>query len=240
MVLPRFSIAAVLSFLFVPCLLIAQPKLDVVGGTKLDFGNLYTGNGHKHNIVLRNVGTETLVISNVSATCGCTGTLMSENDIAPGDSGILSISFNPNRLSGPVEKAVSFDANDTTMKHVRIVFKANVLKALDVRPNYVVFKTNHDSASSESVVLKNVSEKTVHILSVTPSTSVVHATFSKSTLDPGDESEIDLTFTPETIGAAKGTLVIQTDEPHVPAIDVRYFALVTAKSSRTASSTDHK
>ena len=63
MVLPRFSIAAVLSFLFMPCLLIAQPKLDVVGGTKLDFGDLYTGNSHKHNVVLRNVGTETLIIS---------------------------------------------------------------------------------------------------------------------------------------------------------------------------------
>ena len=223
-----------------PCLLIAQPKLDVVGGTTLDFGNLYTGNSHHHKVVLRNVGTETLVVTAVSATCGCTGTLMSADHVAPGDSGVLSISFNPSRFGGPVEKAVSFDVNDTTVRHVRIVFKANVLKAFEVRPDYVVFKTSRDSAGTESIMLKNLSEKTVHILSVTPSSTVVHAIFSKKTLEPGDESAIDLTFTPETIGAAKGTLVIQTDELHVPTIDVRYFALVTAKSSRTASSTDHK
>jgi len=240
MTINRFSLAVGVSLFLLSFSAQAQPKLNVVGGTSLNFGDLYTGISHNHKVVFRNDGTDTLIVTNVSATCGCTGTLMSRDHIAPGDSGVLSINFNPSKFGGAVEKAVSFDVNDTTKGHVRIVFKANVVKALDVHPDYVIFKTNPDSNGTESVTIKNLSQSTIRILSVTPSSDAVRVTLPTKTLEPGQETSIDLTFTPKTIGAVKGTLVIKTDEAHVPVIDVRYFALVTAKSSRTAASTDQK
>ncbi|MBI1803534.1 MAG: DUF1573 domain-containing protein [Ignavibacteriae bacterium] len=236
----RATSTLVLGVIFLSCLLTAQPKMSVVGGTKLDFGQLYTGKLYRHQVVIKNVGTDTLAITNVSATCGCTGTLMTTPHIAPNDSGVLSISFDPTRFVGQVEKAVTFDASDTSQPHVRITFKATIIKALELHPEYVMFRTTPESTATESITLKNVGETPVHILSAIPSSKDVRVAFSQNAVQPGKEATIDLIFSPAALGAAKGTLVIQTDAAHMPTLEVRYFALVSGKSSRTASSTQQK
>ena len=236
----RLCIVSVFFLITLSCLLVAQPKVDVIGGTNLDFGNLYTGNTHKQNVTLRNIGTDTLIVTNVSASCGCTGTLMTNDHIMPGDSGILSITFNPTRFGGKVEKAVTFDVNDTTKRHVRVVFKANVIKVVEVSPEYLIFKITQDSTGSGSVTIKNIGQNTIHILSATPSSDDVKATFSKNAIHPGDEREIEVSFKPKSTGTVKGTLNILTDDEHVHSINMRYFALVSGQSSSSASSSHQK
>src|SRR5258706_1559088 len=106
--------------------------------------------------------------------------------------------------------------------------------------SYVKSRTTTDSSATESIVLKNVGETPVHVLSAQTSTSGFHAKFSTDEVQPGKETAIDLTFSPATPGTAKGTLVIQTDAVHMPTLEVRYFALVSGKSSRTASPPEQK
>ena len=85
-----------------PCHLHSQPALTVVGGTRFSFGDITSTSPVERIVTLRNTGTDTLVIEDVLAICGCTGTLLSSDHIAPHDSGSLSISFNPGSFSGKV------------------------------------------------------------------------------------------------------------------------------------------
>ena len=236
----RLFLVSIFWLIALSCLLVAQPKVDVIGGTNLDFGNLYTGNTYKQNVTLRNIGTDTLIVTNVSASCGCTGTLMTNDHIVPGDSGVLSITFNPSRFGGKVEKAVTFDVNDTTKGHVRVVFKANVIKVVEVSPEYLMFRITQDSTGYGSVTIKNIGQDSIHILSAMPSSDDIQVTFSKNAIQPGGEREIEVSFKPKSTGTVKGTLNILTDDEHVPTISMRYFALVSGESSSSASSSHQK
>ena len=120
----------------IPLILSAQPKFNLIGGSTFDFGVLYHGKAHK-TLTIKNEGTDTLVISNVSSSCGCTGTLMSNERIAPGDSGALAITFDTQKAHGESKKTVSLETNDQKNPRVRISFTANVIPVVDIVPDYV-------------------------------------------------------------------------------------------------------
>src|SRR5512135_672795 len=93
-----------LCVVFIVCLctsmLHAQPVLKVGEGTSLDFGTIYRGEQFERKLTLKNTGTDTLLLGNVEASCGCTGTMLSSNRLAPGESGSLLIKFNSKNFSG--------------------------------------------------------------------------------------------------------------------------------------------
>lgn len=237
MLIVKTEISKFISLIFVLLLVsshpaIAQPKLAIQGGTNLDFGEIYTGMKFVKDLSVYNIGTDTLVVRNVSASCGCTAVLLKQNRIPPHDSSSLAITFNSSQYSGMVAKSITFTCNDPEQKDVRIVFKANVIKVFDLAPEYVVFRTTIDSIPMDTVLLKNASPFPVKILSTSSSMPEVKATPSTDALKPGETAYIQLAFTPKTVGTIKGDLTIKTDNEHMQTLDVRYFGLVLQKGNR--------
>jgi hypothetical protein len=218
---------ALVILLSVPAGVRSQPVLVVQGGTNIDFGLVYTGRKFVKNVTLKNIGTDTLVISQLSASCGCTGTLLGHDRIPPRDSSTLTITFNSSRFLGKVDKAVTMSSNDPGQPNVRIVFVANVVRVFSLEPEYVVFKTIPDSTVTDTVVLQNISASPVHLLSVESSSPLVKIRTDKKSLSPGEALNILLTFSSNALGTAKGNIAIQTDQENLPALDVRFFALIT-------------
>ncbi len=212
--------------------LFAQPKIVVGGGTDLDFGQIYTGKKLSKNIPIYNIGADTLVILRTSASCGCTAAITEKDHIAPRDSTTLAITFNSSQYSGPVAKSVDLTTNDPAQKDVHIVFKGYVVSTFDLRPEYIVFRVTLDTIGKDTVSLKNTSPFPVKILSTTASSPEIKAKPSVTSLQPGETSYIELSFTPARIGTVRGYLTIATDNEHVPSLDVRYFGMVTPKPGR--------
>jgi hypothetical protein len=210
---------------------ICQPKLAIAGGTELDFGEIYTGKKFIKNLPIYNIGTDTLVILNTSASCGCTVALMSHDRIAPKDSALLAITFNSSHYSGPTTKSIDIASNDPAQKNVHVVFKTFVIKTFDLQPDYVVFRTTLDSIPMDTVTLKNTSPFPVKILSTQASTPEVKISTSTNTLQPGETSYILLSFKPASVGTIKGDLTIKTDNDHLSTLDIRYFGMVMRNKS---------
>ncbi len=225
-------VALILALVAMAACAAAQPKLAIPEGFNLDFGNVYTGKSFVKHLTIRNIGTLPLELTNVSASCGCTGTLMQHNVIAPKDSTVLTITFDPARFAGPVEKSITMNTNDTSQSHIRVIFKANVVKALAFSPDYLMFKTEIGSTAFDTLLVQNMGATPVHVLSATASKPNVTVAPAATTLSAGETTEILVTFTPKEAGAAKGTITITTDHPNMPVISLRYFALVTAKTSQ--------
>lgn len=218
------------------CVASAQPKLIIEGGKKFDLGTIYSSQPAKHIVTLRNEGTDTLVVSELSATCGCTGTMLSNDHIAPGGTGSIAISFDPRKFSGKVEKALSFRTNDPNANRNHLSFTANVVKILTVEPDYVMFgRIQKDSTVSQTIVLDNDTDGPIHILSVSVAPEDVTVDMPETTIESGDDVTLTCTFTGTTGGTHKGTISIRTDHPMLPLIEVRYFALVP-KENEAASS----
>ena len=195
----------------------SQPKFSIVGGNSFDFGTLYHGKAKKM-LVIKNDGTETLTLSNISSSCGCTGALASSDKIAPGDSGKLEITFDTHKVKGGATKAVSMETNDPKNQKVRITFTANVIAILDLLPEYLYFQGKEGGSLSDEVTLKNTGSNPITILSATPSTDNITATIKESQLNPGRETTLTCVFTPKGKGVVKGNIILKTDNPNLPEI----------------------
>ncbi len=204
----------------------AQPRLDLVGGPTFDFGELFAGETVRHDLKLRNTGTDTLVIMDVSAACGCTSTLISGSHIPPNESGTLSITFSSKQLSGRVQKVVTFNTTDTSHGHVRITFTANVVKSLTLEPEYLVFRTGADSAVTADVEILNTGTAPVRILSTKSTSGLLKVDMLRERIAPGERTRMRCSFSPKGEGLMNGTITIQTDRVRLPEINVRFFAQV--------------
>lgn len=221
-----------------PCLLYSQPVLSVVGGSAFTFGDITSNSAVQKIVTLANRGSDTLVVDDVLAICGCTGTLLSSDHIAPGDSGSLSISFDPSAFSGHVEKHVSLHTNDPAHGRIDITFTANVVKALVIDPPYLFVKTIVDSATTAPISLFNSSSKDIRILSVKSTSDLISVKLEDRKIAPGKETSIVTTVTPRRSGMISGNIEFTTDHPLQPMLTIRYMAWVKADHAMNPPSHD--
>lgn len=76
--------------------------------TTFDFGNIKENGGPKsHEFVFTNEGTEPLKIISARAECGCTKPEFPKKEIAPGEKGVIKVTYNPLGRPGGFTKVVT-------------------------------------------------------------------------------------------------------------------------------------
>lgn len=90
-----------------------------------DFGLIYQGEKVLHKFKFKNVGNSPLVISDVSATCGCTVPTYSKKPLAPGEEGYIQVKFDSSGRRGMQHKSVTILAN-TQPNRVELTFVAEI------------------------------------------------------------------------------------------------------------------
>lgn len=211
--------------------LAGQPKIKVVQGTMLEFGDYYQGMKAERVVQVKNVGTDTLRITDVKAQCGCTATLMTNKILGPGQQGDLNITFNTEHYTGRVTKQVYLTSNDTSTPKLTISFTANILQVLTINPPYFAFEQcKADSTYSRSITITNPSQKqSIKITSVTSGSDMVKLNLLKNELMPGEQTQLQATFHPTKSGSQQGAIEINTDSPIQPKFEVRYYSWVIRK-----------
>jgi hypothetical protein len=91
-----------------------------------DFGNITQANRVSHTFTFKNTGSTPLVIESASAMCGCTVPEWPKEPIAPGESGKLSVEFDPTGKMGQQSKQVTIRAN-TQPEITQLLIRANVI-----------------------------------------------------------------------------------------------------------------
>lgn len=86
-------------------------KVEWLDGTDKDFGKIEEGKNLEVSFRFKNIGDKPLVISNVSASCGCTVPETPKKPYAPGQTGVIKASFNSSGKVGPNSKQVNVFAN---------------------------------------------------------------------------------------------------------------------------------
>jgi rhodanese-related sulfurtransferase len=120
----------------------AAPVLSV-DNAAYDFGSVIEGTIVTHKFILTNTGDETLTISKVRASCGCTTTGLSDSTLGPGESVDLEARVDTTSFSGQIGKAVYVDSNDPatptlTLRITGTVIKGDI-KTYNVTPGDVAY-----------------------------------------------------------------------------------------------------
>jgi len=88
----------------------AYPVMDFEA-SEHDFGTVNEGDIVEHTFIFTNTGDAPLIISDASASCGCTVPTYTKEPIAPGDKGEMVVKFNTRGKPNQQMKAVRIVAN---------------------------------------------------------------------------------------------------------------------------------
>lgn len=90
----------------------------VVGESVHDFGTIKEADGPvTHTFKFKNEGVLPLVITKVTASCGCTQPEYTKEPVAPGKTGEIKVTFNPSG-NAPFTKTISVFSNGKTGSYV--------------------------------------------------------------------------------------------------------------------------
>ena len=113
----KYKFIFALVYVMAPMFIFAQSRISVLD-TVVDWGTVYKGDKVEKMYRIKNSGTDTLRITSVTASCGCTAAMMDKQTLAPDSMGMLSIKFNSENFSGKVHKSVTVVSNEIGRAHV--------------------------------------------------------------------------------------------------------------------------
>jgi len=104
---------------------------------KHDFGTIAEDNGNvTHNFTFRNTGSEPLIITKVTASCGCTSPGWTKEPVLPGATGYVSATYNPKNRPGRFEKTVTVYSNAPAGRTVLKIAGDVIPKAPTIEEKY--------------------------------------------------------------------------------------------------------
>ncbi|MCL2072584.1 MAG: DUF1573 domain-containing protein [Marinilabiliaceae bacterium] len=92
-----------------------------------DFGQIKKGDKVTNIFVVKNSGKSNLNLRKVSSSCGCTVTQPAKNDIAPGESTTITVTFDSRGRSGRQNQAITVLSNDPKKSQQRLTITANIV-----------------------------------------------------------------------------------------------------------------
>ena len=104
----------------------SRPPTISISEEEWDFGKIKEDERPVHIFTIKNTGREELIISRARASCGCTATLLSSDNIKPGQSAELQVTFNPTGFNGIVKKDVTIESNDPQLPQTKVTIIAEV------------------------------------------------------------------------------------------------------------------
>ncbi|MCC8425543.1 DUF1573 domain-containing protein [Mucilaginibacter sp. UR6-11] len=76
-----------------------------------DFGKIKQSEKVSHRFKFTNTGKSPLIITNATASCGCTTPVWPKTPVLPGDTGSIAVTFNSAGKSGLQDKLITVTAN---------------------------------------------------------------------------------------------------------------------------------
>ncbi|MCI0404694.1 MAG: DUF1573 domain-containing protein [candidate division Zixibacteria bacterium] len=160
-----------------------------------DFGFIPRGAKVTHNFLLKNAGNDTLRITNVRKSCGCTAAPLRKTTLPPGDTTQLEVTFSSGSYQGPVSKAVYVESNDPIEPFIDITFLANVsvpFKLLSFDPFFIKFDTIRQLPVRASIKVTNIDSQAVSFSIAEEPLDYVSLKTRRKKLAPGQEAEIEV------------------------------------------------
>jgi hypothetical protein len=172
---------------------VPQPRITF-SETSHDFGKVKNTDTLKHEFIVTNTGTTTLEITAVQPGCGCTMAGQWDRQVALGMTGKIPLQLNPANFNGPIAKSITVTCNDPTHPTQYLQLHADVVRALDVQPQYLSFMPveGEETTETRTVRITNNQEADLVIGDVR-SSNPAFKTEVKS-VRPGKEFELQITY----------------------------------------------
>ncbi len=208
-----------------------QVPMLQVEKTEHDFGEMGPSASGKCEFAFKNVGTGTLMIDRVQSTCGCTVPQLKKKEYAPGESGVIDVTFRAPSTKGKVNKHLYIVSNDPKQPRFELGIKAVVTVKVSISPENVKLHLNEDNAGMSNIVIKSLDDREFSIKSVTIGRDVM-----KIDIDPAKKAKefvLKPVVNKEKLNEFNtGVIQVKTDHPQAGTLVVRYNAVPAYEVTR--------
>jgi hypothetical protein len=170
-----------------------QPKLQL-SESFWDFGYLPDDVEVSHLFLIKNVGDDSLFITNVRASCGCTYAPISKSRLGPGETTDLEVVFNSRKFRGETQKAIYVSTNDTSSlsSYVTVSAKIGLLNPLVATyPEKVIFGSFPEV---KKIWVKNIANSKIFLSTIYAPLEFIDFSIQKQSLDPQDSTQVTLSL----------------------------------------------
>jgi hypothetical protein len=187
----------------------AQPQIQFET-VEYDYGTIKEEDGPQKGVfVFTNNGNEPLRIVSVRASCGCTASNYTREEVAPGAKGMVEATYNPANRPGRFAKSLSVTTNDPQNSTVGLIIKGDVTpKPKTKADNYpskignLRFKTNHvalqqitnKEVRSDTLKVYNEGKQPITINTVKENSDFISISNLPLTLQHDEEGYLILTY----------------------------------------------
>jgi len=188
-----------------------QARLEVEGGAEFDFGGMEHGSSLSHDFVIRNVGDGPLLLKTGEPTCKCTVTELQNEEVAPGESVEVSLTWNAKSFESEFRQSVPVYSNDPQQQEVTLSVFGRVLQGVQIYPRDIVFsdvRIGEERSTELRLMAYNDAEFDVASFQWEDPDTADHfdAEFSRM-----DAEEVALE--PDAVGGVRGTITIKESAP---------------------------
>ena len=207
-----------------------------------DFGKIKEDERPVHIFTIKNTGKEELIISRARASCGCTATMLSSDNIKPGQSTELQVTFNPTGFNGIVKKDVYIESNDPQLPKTKVTIIAEV----EPIPSPQAFLSNSQwdlglisqgDLPTFIFTIENKGELDLIIDKIDSSEYIQYDTEIPFTILPGEKQEVTFTYnsSQHELGEVRESVRIYCNDPRRNALSLRIDGYIKEKAAPTVS-----
>ncbi len=228
----RITTLAILLTLFtVPAFIQAQagPVISFDSETH-DYGKVKYGDTVTHKFIVTNTGDQTLTISKLGSSCGCTRAVKGASTIPPNGKTEIVASFNTTGFrAGKKQKRVFVHSNDPKRPMVTLTITADIVKDLSLdRPSLAKKLTEAVDTLSFPEKITNSSDKEVTITGVTAQAASLKASLNPEKVVVKPHSTEPFTLVLKLKNGPNqffwmGRIILATNHPREKKVELRYL-----------------
>ncbi len=220
----------------------SQPPTISFSEEEWDFGKIKEDERPVHIFTIKNTGREELIISRVQASCGCTATMLSSDNIKPGQSAELQATFNPTGFNGIVKKNIYIESNDPQLPKTKVTINAEVEpipspKAFLSNSQWDLGLVSQGDLPAFTFTIENKGELDLIIDKIDTSEYIQYDTEMPLTILPGEKQEITFTYnsSQHELGEVKESVRIYCNDPRRKVFSLRVDGYIKEKSAPVVS-----
>ncbi|OGU56920.1 MAG: hypothetical protein A2X64_02735 [Ignavibacteria bacterium GWF2_33_9] len=212
---------------FLPELIFAKPQISFPDGLEYNWGIVKPKDSPLNaEIMISNTGTDTLHITNVKPTCGCTNAPLRKDLLAPGEATSLMVTLTVANYSGEIEKIINIFSNDPDNNQIQLKLKADIKRDLYVTPSSFFSFTDVQvgETRNQMLTIHNDSDNdvTLRLGTFSPNNLQIKLRNGQK-ISKGGTYNLEVSFKPEKSGIVKGKIQILTDNDDFPEIPIFIF-----------------
>ena len=230
------KIVSIFAFALCAMAMMAQKPVITFTKTEHDFGKINEEGGRVSvEFQFKNEGMAPLVLSNVRASCGCTTPKWTKEPVEPGQTGVITVTYNPNGRPGRFQKTVTITSNATEATK-RVYIKGEVIPKQAKPVNKYTVKVGELSMKTKTLDLGEI-KKGEHKTGELEYANLTQAEHQADLIVPSSESYLAYQVTLPTVKANEiGKFVFVLDSKATKLygpVEASAFVVVDGKKENT-------